>query len=265
MGEAVRKAGVRAVKQQMCTTEKDLTEFLSTFSTAYPLKCVVKPVQSAGTDDVYLCESPETALAAFRKIYGKINGLGLVNSSVLVQEFLEGKEYVIDKVSRDGIHKLVAIWEYDKRNINGANFVYFGMKLMRTDSEKMQQMVAYADQVLNALGILQGPSHMEIMFCRDGPCLVEVGSRCHGGEGTWLPIVRECIGFSVVDVTLSAYLDGKLFDSLDKDHLPVRKSGMDVDFVNLQGGIVRAMPGEDVIRALPSFRSINWEIKPFLR
>ena len=39
-----------------------------------------------------------------------------------------------------------------------------------------------------------------------GPCLVEVGSRCHGGEGTWLPVVEECIGYSQLDATLSCYL-----------------------------------------------------------
>ena len=29
---------------------------------------------------------------------GKVNGLGLVNDGALAQEFLSGKEYVIDKV-----------------------------------------------------------------------------------------------------------------------------------------------------------------------
>ena len=156
MGEAVRSSGVRAVKQSKCTSASEVSAFLTTL-TAVPLKCVVKPVQSAGTDDVFLCASEEEALTAFERIYGKRNGLGLINESVLVQEYLVGKEYVIDKVSRDGEHKLVAIWEYDKRFINNANFVYFGMKLMSPDSEKMQSMVRYADFVLDALDIKQGP------------------------------------------------------------------------------------------------------------
>ena len=188
MGEAVRRAGVRAVKQASCTSIDQVTDFLKSL-TAVPFKCVVKPVQSAGTDDVFLCDTKEDAITAFNRILGKRNGLGLLNESVLVQEFLVGKEYVIDKVSRNGVHKLVAIWEYDKRNVNGANFVYFGMRLMRSDTEKAQQMVAYADLVLNALGINEGPSHMEVMYCSDGPCLVEVGSRCHGGEGIIIIII----------------------------------------------------------------------------
>ena len=135
-------------------------------------------------------------------ISGKRNGLGLINDGALVQEFLAGKEYVVDKVSMDGEHKLTAIWQYDKRPCNGANFVYFGMKLMSAESAMAQALVAYSSQVLDALGIRQGPSHMEVMWIGtpdDGyPCLVEVGSRCHGGEGTWLAVAQECIGYTQV-------------------------------------------------------------------
>lgn len=48
---------------------------------------------------------------------------------------------------------------------------------------------------------------MEIMYCADGPCLVEVGTRCHGGEGTWIPVAMECVGYSMEKVTLDAYVD----------------------------------------------------------
>jgi len=51
-------------------------------------------------------------------------------------------------------------------------------------------------------------------MCADGPCLVEVGSRCHGGEGTWLPVVQECIGYSQLDATLNCYLRPDRFDAL---------------------------------------------------
>lgn len=96
---------------------------------------------AAGTDDVFLCCTREEAATAFTRINGKRNGLGLVNDGALVQEFLAGKEYVIDKVSRDGEHKLVAIWEYDKRPVNGANFVYFGMRLQDPSLEKFYDAI----------------------------------------------------------------------------------------------------------------------------
>lgn len=218
MGESVRKAGVRAVKQAFCTNIEQMLVFLDSIDIHQDgkLRCVCKPVQSAGTDDVFLCQSKDEAIAAFNKILGKVNGIGLLNDSVLVQEYLQGKEYVVDKVSRDGLHKLVAIWEYDKRPCNGANFVYFGMRLKPSTTEMAKILVAYADKVLDAVGIVNGPSHMEVMVntihdingeVRYEPCLVEVGARCHGGEGTWLSFATECVGYNQVsEYLLQKYL-----------------------------------------------------------
>ena len=51
-----------------------------------------QPNQSAGSDDVFLCTSEAEVRAGFDKINGAINGLGVKNEGVLIQEFLEGKE-----------------------------------------------------------------------------------------------------------------------------------------------------------------------------
>jgi hypothetical protein len=94
------------------------------------------------------------------------------------------------------------------------------------------------------------------------PCLVEVGSRCHGGEGTWIPVAQECVGFTQVSATVDIYTGGKFFHSIvDGNHYPLRKAGRDVDLVSRHSGIVRGFPGEALIRSLPSFRSLKWECK----
>lgn len=162
-------------------------------------KCVLKPNLSAGSDHIHLCESIDAALPAFHSIHGQINGLGHINDGVLCQEFLPGTEYVIDGVSRDGVYKIIAIWEYDKRSVNGANFVYYGMTLKDSTDPQIRAVVEYAREVVKGLKITQGPSHMEVICETHGanqfsPCLVEVGTRCHGGEATWLPVAVECIG-----------------------------------------------------------------------
>lgn len=48
------------------------------------------------------------------------------------------------------------------------------------------------------MGVVHGPGHMEVKYTTTGPCLVEVGTRCHGGEGTWQPIAQECLGYNQV-------------------------------------------------------------------
>ena len=57
--------------------------------------------------------------------------------------------------------QVVAIWEYDKRSVNGANFVYFGMKLLSGDTPRAKALIEYGHKVVAALGIVHGPSHME--------------------------------------------------------------------------------------------------------
>lgn len=67
---------------------------------------------------------------------------------------------------------------------------------------------------VDALGIQNGPAHGEVKFCREAPVLIEVGARCHGGEGAWIPIANQCVGYNQVDVTIDAFLDIEAFRKL---------------------------------------------------
>lgn len=218
MQEVVRKAGVRAAVQELCRSESEVIAFAEKLTAqlrGQPFKCVVKPNESAGSDSIFLCESKEDAINAYHAIHGQINGLSRINDGALCQEYLHGKEFAVDGVSRDGVYKVVAVWEYDKRSVNGANFVYFGMKLRDSRDPDVRALIEYAKRVVDALRILQGPSHMEVKlntYTENGelhhdPCLVEVGARCHGGEGTWLPVANECIGYNQVFTSFLALFD----------------------------------------------------------
>ena len=109
MGETVRAAGVRAVRQLQASTWSRVEAYLLDWNPS-PFKVILKPVDSAGSDGVTLCTSMDDAKKAFGDIIGKVNALGIVNEQLLVQEYLEGTEYVVDMVSRDGEHKCVAVW-----------------------------------------------------------------------------------------------------------------------------------------------------------
>ena len=119
MYKAVRNAGVRAVKQKLCKSSEDVTAFCKELTAdnknnnndkkekeEQEFKCVVKPNESAGTDSVFLCKTPEDVEKAFQRIHNHSNGLGHTNNGALCQEFLSGTEYVIDGVSRDGVYKV---------------------------------------------------------------------------------------------------------------------------------------------------------------
>ena len=182
MGEAIRSAGVRAVRQVKAMTWEEVALFLKEWN-PMPFEVIAKPIDSAGSEDVTLCRSVAELQTAFNTIIGKVNGLGLLNDAVLVQEYLSGQEYVVDMVSRDGEHKAVALWQCDKRAVNGASFVLYGYIPILATDPICEDLIAYERTVLDALGIRNGPSHGEVKWERDEPVLVEVGARCHGGEG----------------------------------------------------------------------------------
>ena len=113
MGECVRNAGLRAVRQELCgkwDSARVFCEALGVNDTESSAWCVLKPCKSAGTDGVYIAKTLEECQQRFSEILGTETVFGESNDNVLVQEFMKGTEYVVDHVSVEGVHKCVAIW-----------------------------------------------------------------------------------------------------------------------------------------------------------
>ncbi|KAH9062900.1 hypothetical protein Ae201684P_009166 [Aphanomyces euteiches] len=238
MGEAIRAAGLRAVKQLRFTANA----------------VILKPSESAGGDAVYLCTCWNDVQEAFDQIQGSTNQLGITNSAVLVQEYLVGTEYVVDTVSQHGVHKVVAIWEYEKGPANNAPFVYFVVRLMDpSESPRVSAIVNYILQVLDALHIAHGPAHAEVKWVVNEPCLVETGARCHGNNGTFIPTVDQCIGYNQVTATLDSYIDEQAFNALPAMPPKLRVHGCEVSLVSYARGFIESCPGYDVVESLASY------------
>jgi biotin carboxylase len=241
MGETIRSSGIRAVKQLKATNWGEIENWLQDWNPS-PFKVIVKPMDSAGSDDVTLCQSISEVQRAFGNIMGKINSLGIVNNAVLVQEYLEGIEYIVDMVSRDGEHKCMAVWEYDRRAVNGGGFVCFGQRFLTIHDDeyhdgRVQALIEYQKKVITALGIRHGPTHGEVKWCRGEPVLVEVGARCEGGDGLWVSVAEECIGYDQVQATLAAYLQPEKFESLPDMPRSRRAYGSLKWLINYERGI----------------------------
>jgi len=151
MNEQVRKSGIKSVIQARASTLVEVNTFIKRFGTG-TMKVVIKPVSSAGSDHVYICRSADELRKRFQQIIGATNLLGKTNAEVVLQEFLEGKEYVVDTVSLNGVHKCLGIWEYDKRNANGHDFVYFGCRLRSGDGKVEQDLFNYQKKSSRCFG-----------------------------------------------------------------------------------------------------------------
>jgi len=253
--ELVRERGMRAVRQASGEKFEEVEEFLRTEQ--FPV--VLKPTDSAGSDGVKLCHTFEEAKEHFHHLLTVEAVNGGFNKEVLCQEFLQGKEYVIDCVSRNGVHKVAMVWVYDKRPTNGSQFVYFGLLPVDPCSEEAKALIPYNFGVLDALGMAHGPSHGEVIITKDGPCLVEMNCRAHGADGNWVPLARSLTGgYSQVDVAASAYLDEAEFNKIPNvPQSPLQAHGQMVYFVSYSKGKVKRTPGYDVVSKLPSFHHLS--------
>jgi len=252
--EAVARAGLRSVRSACGKTWDEVAAFTRTEE--FPI--IVKPVESAGSDGVKLCHTPEEAREHFHLLMISQRKCGSQCAAVLLQEFLRGKEYIVDHVSRDGVHKTTLVWVYDRRPANGSDFVCFGQQCVLADEPVAQQLIAYTRGVLDALNITNGATHTEVMMTPTGPCLVEVNSRCHGAAGSWMPLAQAMTGYTQVSACVDAFVDVNAFDRLpDVPRSPFLASGQVVMTVSFHEGLIEATPGFQKIRALKSFLSLQ--------
>ena len=249
--ELIKAAGIRSIRQCAGKKYSDVEAFLK--SEDYPV--VLKPTDGAGSDGVKLCHDIEEAREHFEHILVAEAINGGYNTEVLCQEYLNGKEYVIDTASRDGEHKTMGLWVYDKRPANGSFCVYFGMLPIDSSSPEAKYLIPYTNSVLDALGMKNGPSHAEVIITPSGPCLVEMNCRAHGGDGNWRLMSKAFNGgYSQVEATVDAYLDKKAFATLPTiPPSPPKAFGQEVIMVSYAQGEVVATPGYDVIKQLDSF------------
>ena len=89
-----------------------------------PKLCVLKPCIGVASEGVHKCKNLDEVRAAFQSLIIKPKYGGGLNEALVVQECLQGTEYAVDTVSKDGEIKVVAMWKYKKYNINDAPFVY---------------------------------------------------------------------------------------------------------------------------------------------
>lgn len=255
MQEVVReKTELPVLRQKLCKSLEESESFAAELFSDGNEYVVVKPFRGVASESVRLCRGTEDVASAYDAIIGSsVFGARERHDSVVVQEYLVGPEYAIDVVSRDGEHKIAAVWRYDKRPANSASFCYFQTKLVDASTDPaVKDICDYARQVLTALGVRYGLSHNEVILTADkGPMLVEVNCRQHNMD--FLPLTMTCIGYNALDLMLAAFLgteeEWDMFPAVP--HL--RGYGCMVHLVNYQSGLLKNVRHLDDMSKLKSF------------
>lgn len=260
--ERLREVGVRAVQQLFSDDVEEILAWQQQWGT-WPV--IVKPAMSGGTDGVYWCHSAADVRAAHSAECGKRNVNGVVNDKLLVQEYLDGLEYIIDCVSHEGRHVVSGIWVYKKvKDPATRSITYEYARILESTCEEAETLIQYTFQVLDALHIKEGPSHTEVIITNEGPCLVETGARLHGCKGPKLTELATGIGTHelVVDIAVNS---ARVFNDLHAKcyRYSVKKWAFETFFRNehVEGTLTKSLEVPE-IQCLASVMDIFPSVKP---
>lgn len=179
MAMAVRRAGL-PVLRQTCSDSPGAVAAWLRGNGLEDSRLVFKPPKSGGTDGTHVTAPGEDWRECFDRINGAVNPYGQRNAGVLVQEFAEGTEFVVDMFSAGGRHGLVEVCQYRKRAAGNRLGLYDRTEFLAPDAPGVAEVAAYAAKVADAVGVRNGSSHVEVMLTGDGPRLIEIAARLAG-------------------------------------------------------------------------------------
>lgn len=251
MLEAIRKHGIHAAKQTKSSSLAELKSFANNVK-AWPL--VLKPINSSSSDGLFFVNNLDELSRAIEKVLDQKNILGIVNDHVLLQEALIGIQYIINTVSFAGHHCVTDVWKMTVRHTDEIPMIIDAMELVDNNDPNFNSLITYTKNVLNALGIKNGPVHSEVMMTTSGPSLIEINARLMGGN------IDSCFkdalgGYTQVDAFIDSLLNPDQLLSKYSDRYKLDTNLAEVDFVFYRSGILSSFDKQQAIMSLASFHS----------
>jgi biotin carboxylase len=186
--------GIPTVRYRACTSAADCAEFLE--SIGAPV--IIKPAGGTGSRGITLATVPADIEQAW------LNYSVMADGPAIAEEFVTGREFSVESITRNGIHEIVAITE--KQTTGAPGFVECGHNLpAQVDDVTAESMHATVTRLLDAVGHVWGPAHTEIMLTVDGcPVVIESQTRI-GGDQIW-EMVELTAGVRLAGATVAAML-----------------------------------------------------------
>ncbi len=275
MHEALQRAGVRSIRHFKSADAGEICRWAESTGVGYPV--VLKPIDSAGSDNVHICENAAHVARAVDAVLGSRNALLQHNTVVLAQEYLRNSElrlegslarpearptsvdveYCVNTVSCEGRHHVSEIIKvYRKRVADAPVHDYNELQCPVQDAWVYEVLGGYIGQVLDALGIRNGVAHSELMVVDNQPVLLETAARLPGGID--LSAYTRALGTNQLALWVESCLDPAAFAArLQQARTPLRCHSSCVFLISDREGPVSGQADLSAWLALPSFHSLK--------
>ena len=209
---------------------------------SYP--CIMKPTDNAGSHGVVLAKCFDDLLRDYGYSHESAR-----HGKVIIEEYLQGDEVSVEVMVVDGKVNILQIT--DKLTTGAPHFVEMG------HSQPSQQPVAIqkaikelATKACQAVGINQGPAHVEMMVTERGPVMIELGARM-GGDYITTALVPLSTGIDMVKAAIDVAL-GK-----QPDIEPSLHCASAIRYIEAPEGIIKSITGVEEAKQLPGVKEVT--------
>lgn len=193
------KAKTRLALQQnkaTCDFEMISTEKSKPATIQFPF--IMKKTRSNGSNDVFFIESEKDYEIVFRKLTDRNP-----YSQLLVEEYIEGTQYVIEVVVVEAIPIIVAVIRQEI--LLDYTFIITAYDIVIEIDEKVYESLWNAViSIIHDIGLHNGTCHFEMRHSSRGWKLIELNPRISGGAMNRM--IEEAYGIDLVSETLKLYL-----------------------------------------------------------
>lgn len=215
--------------------------------------CIAKPADSAASRGVRLIAPADRGrpvselFASFRAFSRK--------GTVMVEERISGSEVSVEAMTVGGETVVLSIT--DKMTTEPPYFVELGhSEPSRLPPDAQEAIRAIARRTVEAIGIVSGPSHTEVMLTDDGPKVIETAARL-GGDFITSRLVPLSTGIDVVEGSVAVAL------GLPYDFSPKARRGSAIRFITVsQPGVVESVSVPDEVEGAEGVEEISLYLSP---
>ena len=218
---------------------------LETVENRITFPCISKPVDNAGSRGVMLVHSRGELNEAVK--YSSLNGR---NGGVIIEEYLEGSEVSVEIIVVDGTVHILQIT--DKLTTGAPHFVEMGhSQPSQLEDENIDAIRELAVRAVRAVGINNGPAHVEIMLTKKGPRMIELGARM-GGDCITTHLVPLSTGIDMIKATIDICL-GDVPDLEYKFH-----KGSAIRYLRQSHGTIQKIEGVETAKSYEGVKQVTF-------
>jgi biotin carboxylase len=250
--------GIGPVASAVGRSTEDVREFVQ----AHGLPIIVKPTREGGSLAVFHVRDQADADTVADRYLALADeewnpgDLSFADTfdQFLMEEFLDGPEVSVETLSFGGRHVVVAVTD---KELGGTAFAEVGMSTpSRQPAETLREATQLVTDLLDAVGLRNGPAHTEVKLTSRGPRIVESHNRIGGGGvnemaetvyGVDMERYALCAGLGVLEPLTAS---------------PEPRGGAAHAAITPEPGRVVEVTGEDVVRADPAFLDLNIKVAP---